>query len=467
VLERISHRLTNSILFWDLVLTLFCLYITSHFRLWLPFGKPIYEWQVHLPWMVYGAVGFIWLIVFLLINPQRSIIFDPLIDAIGRLLAAMGLASLSFAGMLYLSPFREVSRLQFFYFITCNLLMLLIFHVLARSYFRSRQRQHTQRRVLIVGTEPSGQQIALEFLQRPWAGMQVIGYVSDDPLDDPRLPMLGTLNDTVAIVDREEIDEIIFALPAAEHHRMVDLSLALQCLPVMVHTIPSLLDLTFSRTSVGVLGGIPLISLRESTLSEAQRLIKRIFDLLTSSLLLLLMAPWMLLLALLIKLDSPGPIFFVQERVGEHGRRFRMLKFRSMYQDADQRWAEVALRDAEGLLLHKHANDPRITRMGRLLRRSSLDELPQLLNVLRGEMSLVGPRPEVPYIVGEYEAWQWQRFRVPPGMTGWWQVNGRSDKPMHMHTEDDLFYVQNYSLWLDLKILLRTIVVVLRGQGAY
>jgi exopolysaccharide biosynthesis polyprenyl glycosylphosphotransferase len=235
----------------------------------------------------------------------------------------------------------------------------------------------------------------------------------------------------------------------------------------MVHTIPSLLDLTFSRTSVGVLGGIPLISLRESTLSEAQRLIKRLFDLTMSSLALLLLAPLMLLLALLIKLESPGSIFFVQERVGEHGRRFRMLKFRSMYQDADRRWAEVALRDAEGLLLHKQPNDPRITRIGRVIRRTSLDELPQLWNVLRGEMSLVGPRPEVPYIVREYEAWQWQRFRVPPGMTGWWQVNGRSDKPMHLHTEDDLFYVQNYSLWLDLKILLRTIVVVLRGQGAY
>jgi exopolysaccharide biosynthesis polyprenyl glycosylphosphotransferase len=467
VLDRISHRLTNSILFWDLILTLFCLYITSHVRLWLPFGKPIEEWQVHLPWVVYLAVSLIWLIVFLLINPQRAIVFDPLIDAIGRLLASMGLASLSFAGMLYLSPFREVSRLQFFYFVCTTLLMLLIFHVLARTYFRSRQRHQTQRRVLIVGTEPPGRQIAQEFVQRPWANMHVIGYISDDPVHDTSLPVVGRLNDTVAIVQREQIDEVIFALPASQHHRIVDLSLALQCFPVMVHTIPSLLDLTFSRTSVGVLGGIPLISLRESTLSEAQRLIKRLFDLTMSSLALLLLAPLMLLLALLIKLESPGSIFFVQERVGEHGRRFRMLKFRSMYQDADRRWAEVALRDAEGLLLHKQPNDPRITRIGRVIRRTSLDELPQLWNVLRGEMSLVGPRPEVPYIVREYEAWQWQRFRVPPGMTGWWQVNGRSDKPMHLHTEDDLFYVQNYSLWLDLKILLRTIVVVLRGQGAY
>lgn len=194
---------------------------------------------------------------------------------------------------------------------------------------------------------------------------------------------------------------------------------------------------------------------------------KRVFDVSVSLILLLLLAPLMILIAIWIKLDSAGPVLFVQDRVGEHGKPFKMIKFRTMYQDADRRWHEVAQRDASGRLLHKTAHDPRITRVGQRLRRTSLDELPQLFNVLRGEMSLVGPRPEMPYIVNEYEAWQWQRFRVPPGITGWWQVNGRSDKPMHLHTEDDLYYVQNYSFWLDLMILTKTIVVVWRGQGAY
>jgi Sugar transferases involved in lipopolysaccharide synthesis len=144
-----------------------------------------------------------------------------------------------------------------------------------------------------------------------------------------------------------------------------------------------------------------------------------------------------------------------------------MIKFRSMYEDADRRWQEVARRDEQGNLIHKLEDDPRVTRVGRKLRRTSLDELPQLINVLRGEMSLVGPRPEMPYIAAEYEPWQWQRFRVPPGMTGWWQVNGRSDKPMHLHTEDDLYYIQNYSFWLDLRILFKTIIVVWQGHGAY
>ncbi|WP_322487896.1 sugar transferase, partial [Chloroflexus sp.] len=150
------------------------------------------------------------------------------------------------------------------------------------------------------------------------------------------------------------------------------------------------------------------------------------------------------------------------------GRRFQMFKFRSMYMDAEQRWQAVAKRDpTTGKLIHKLKDDPRVTRVGRKLRRTSLDELPQLFNVLRGEMSLVGPRPEMPYIAAEYEPWQWQRFRVPPGMTGWWQVNGRSEKPMHLHTEDDLYYIQNYSFWLDLRILMKTLIVVWQGHGAY
>jgi len=191
------------------------------------------------------------------------------------------------------------------------------------------------------------------------------------------------------------------------------------------------------------------------------------FDVIVSTILIILLAPVMLLIAVLIKLESPGPIIFRQERIGEYGRRFQMLKFRTMYQDADRRWQEVAKRDEQGRLIHKVKDDPRVTRVGRKLRRTSLDELPQLFNVLRGEMSLVGPRPEMPYIAAEYEPWQWQRFRVPPGITGWWQINGRSDKPMHLHTEDDLYYIQNYSFWLDLRILMRTLIVVWKGHGAY
>jgi exopolysaccharide biosynthesis polyprenyl glycosylphosphotransferase len=311
------------------------------------------------------------------------------------------------------------------------------------------------------------QQLAAEFMRQSWAGLHVVGYASDEPLTDKLLPGLGCVDDTLQLVQEHQVDEVVFALPAQQHERVASLSLQLQHYPVMVHTVPGVLDLAFTRTSVGTLAGIPLISLRESVLSEPQRLLKRLFDIAMSLLALMLLFPIMLIIAVLIKIESSGPVFFLQERIGEHGKRFKMIKFRSMYQDAEQRWQEVARRNASGVLIHKQARDPRITPLGQTLRRTSLDELPQLINVLRGEMSLVGPRPEMPYIVAEYETWQWQRFRVPPGMTGWWQINGRSDKPMHLHTEDDLYYVQNYSFWLDVRIILKTIVVVLRGQGAY
>jgi exopolysaccharide biosynthesis polyprenyl glycosylphosphotransferase len=214
-------------------------------------------------------------------------------------------------------------------------------------------------------------------------------------------------------------------------------------------------------------GGLPLVSLREPAMDEFQRLTKRIFDMIVGSVGLLLAAPVMLVTSVLIKLDSPGPALFRQERLGENGRHFFMYKFRSMVSNAEERFDEVIARDEHGQLIYKRADDPRVTRVGQLLRRTSLDELPQLLNVLKGEMSLVGPRPELPWVLEEYEPWQFQRFAVPQGMTGWWQVNGRSDKPMHLHTEEDLYYIKNYSLVLDVLILWKTIGVVLMREGAY
>ncbi|RPI33345.1 MAG: sugar transferase, partial [Chloroflexota bacterium] len=172
-------------------------------------------------------------------------------------------------------------------------------------------------------------------------------------------------------------------------------------------------------------------------------------------------------IALAIKLDSPGPVIFKQLRAGENGRLFWIYKFRSMVVDADKQLQDVIRYDDSGRMIHKLPGDPRITRVGHVLRRASLDELPQLINVLKGEMSLVGPRPELPMLVEQYEQWQRKRFAVPPGITGWWQVNGRSEKVMHLNTEDDLYYIQNYSILLDFQILVKTAWVVLRGKGAY
>jgi len=466
MLDRLRYRVVGSVLAWDLALTLLTLYLASHIRLTLEFGLDLPSEAARLPWQIYTAVALIWLVMFLLLIPQRALFTRSLIEAIGRLIGAVLLASASFAGLLYLS-LRDVSRLQFLYFAALNLSVLLVFHLGVRAYAYSRNRLHTRRRALVVGDANTAERLADEFDRRPWTGVSVVGYTSD-ALDAPgRVPRLGAVEETRRLIDEHQVDEVIFALPHQQQERVARLSLSLLQEPVMVHMIPGVLDLIFARTPVETVGGIPLISLRESALTEPQRVFKRLFDIFASATLLLLLAPLMLLIALLIKLESPGPVFFLQERIGEQGRRFKMIKFRSMYQDADRRWREVARRDEQGNLIHKSEDDPRVTRVGRRLRRTSLDELPQLINVLRGEMSLVGPRPEMPYIAAEYQPWQWQRFRVPPGITGWWQVNGRSDKPMHLHTEDDLYYIQNYSFWLDLRILFKTLIVVVQGRGAY
>lgn len=466
MVERLNTRLTNGVLLGDLLLTLMCLHGASVLRLHLDLGKFIDAPSVWLAWYIYAIVGLVWTVVFLLLEPQRALFTDGLIEAIGRLVMAVALASLTFAGTLYLS-FRDVSRLQFIYFAVGDLLLLLCLHLLVRSYIRFGANHRWHRRVLLVGGEPITQQLAAEFARRPWTGIDIIGYANDMPLSNSRMAFLGEVDATPQLVVEHRIDEVIFTLPAQRHDQVARLSLQLQQQPVMIHMVPGMLDLAFARVPIGTLGGIPLISLRESALSQSQRVLKRVFDVIASGFLLGLLAPLMILIALLIKVESPGPIIFIQERIGENGRRFKMFKFRSMYQDAEQRWHEVVRYDNRGHILHKHGDDPRVTYVGRKLRRTSLDELPQLFNVLRGEMSLVGPRPEMPQITMIYQPWQWQRFRVPSGMTGWWQINGRSVKPMHLHTEDDLYYIQNYSFWFDLRILLRTVIVVIRGHGAY
>jgi exopolysaccharide biosynthesis polyprenyl glycosylphosphotransferase len=202
---------------------------------------------------------------------------------------------------------------------------------------------------------------------------------------------------------------------------------------------------------------------------KRDRLVKRLFDLAVSALLLTVLSPLLLVIAVLIKFDSPGPVLFRQRRVGEGGRLFWMVKFRSMVEGAEDEEALLRHNNEDGrLLFAKTPGDCRITRLGRFLRRTSLDELPQLINVLKGDMSLVGPRPELSWLMEEYEPWQRRRLAVPQGMTGWWQVNGRMKRGSpEQRVEDDLFYVKNYSLWLDLRILCRTVLAVIKGEGAY
>jgi len=236
---------------------------------------------------------------------------------------------------------------------------------------------------------------------------------------------------------------------------------------VRARIVPDLFQMSLTQVNVEDLGGVPLIGVRTVAISKGALLVKRLIDVTVAAVGLVLCAPLLLLIALAIRLDSPGPIIFRQTRVGLRGRLFEMYKFRSMHVGAEEQQDMLAeFNEADGPIF-KIRDDPRLTRVGRILRRLSLDELPQLVNVLRGEMSLVGPRPPIPAEVEKYQEWHKKRLEAPPGMTGLWQVSGRSRLSFDEMVLLDIYYIENWSLWLDFKILMRTIPKVLLGEGAY
>jgi exopolysaccharide biosynthesis polyprenyl glycosylphosphotransferase len=465
---------TNTIIFLmvaDLLVTLIAFFAAVQARYWLPFGVQLTWDEVAQPWMMYGLVALIWGTTFALLQVYDARHTVRTWDEAKVISGAVAVACLVFAGVLYLT-YRELPRRLFFYFVVGDLTLVIGLRVALRWTLRFAGRQNaTPRKILIVGAGQLARQVAQGVRAQSAAGLTLVGCVDDEVVslapDDPVRPRLGAIQDAPALVRSHAVDEVIFALPLRSHGIIERLILALQSHPVRVRVVPDYFDLAMSRATVEDFNGLPLVGLRDPAIDGYDRVVKRLFDLMVSALLLLLAWPVMLLVALAIKLDSPGPALFVQERIGENGQPFNMFKFRSMFVNAERvNDSAVAPGQNDGVI-HKTPNDVRVTRVGRFIRRTSLDELPQLFNVLRGEMSLVGPRPELPWLVAGYETWQRRRFAVPPGITGWWQINGRSDRLMHMHTEDDLYYIQNYSPLLDLQILWRTIGVVVRGRGAF
>jgi exopolysaccharide biosynthesis polyprenyl glycosylphosphotransferase len=269
------------------------------------------------------------------------------------------------------------------------------------------------------------------------------------------------------LVREQAIDEAIITLPWMSRRKILSLMATCENEGVHFRIVTDLFQMSLSRVDIDEINGIPLIGVKEVSISGWNLTIKRGVDIIVASLGLVVLWPLMLLIGLLIKLDSPGPVIFTQTRMGKGGKPFTFYKFRSMKPEAEEELEKLwALNEASGPIFKIH-DDPRMTGLGRFLRRTSLDELPQIYNVLRGEMSLVGPRPPIPDEVKRYQPWHLRRLEVSPGMTGLWQVSGRSELTFDEMVLLDLFYAENWSLWLDFKIMLRTIPVMLLGTGAY
>jgi exopolysaccharide biosynthesis polyprenyl glycosylphosphotransferase len=422
---------------------------------------------VAVPVALYLVFPFIWIVIFSSLSIYDGRKFLRAADELAALFLSTLIASISTAGILYFS-YREVSRALFIVFVISTFLLCLLWRALARLYFRSQpQSSAISRRLLVIGAGPLGQAVGKHIQDSPPENLALIGFVDDGYHNDGEIVPLGNLEKVRELVGKHQITDVVIALPYSVYHKMGEITACLDDLPVGVWIALGFFDLALYRTNIEDFAGIPMLDLRASAIDDYQRLIKRAFDVFFVLLVLIPALPIMAFSALMIFLEDGRPIVFRQKRVGENGRLFEMLKFRTMVRNAEQLQSQVEKKDAAGNLIHKTKDDPRVTRVGRLLRRFSLDELPQVFNILGGTMSFVGPRPEMPYLVERYQPWQRKRFAVPPGLTGWWQVSGRSDKPMHLHTEDDLYYIQNYSIWLDLQIIVRTLWVVLVGKGSY
>lgn len=341
-----------------------------------------------------------------------------------------------------------------------------LYLLVSRTFFRvlkkwAVEHGHGRVRVLVVGGQDLGRETMLRIREHPDIGFRMVGFVKIRPEDSRDTifdyPALGTLDHLIPIIQRYQVEEVFFADADLDEEAVFGLieEVHAHC-RVTCKVVANMLYVIINRAKVDEVTGLPVVAFHRRALSALQAGFKRGMDLVFGITLGFFLVFPSLLFALLIRLDSSGPVLFAHERVGRGGRLFKMYKFRTMYHHCDP-YAEAP----------QNQEDSRVTRFGRFLRRTSLDEMPQLLNILRGDMSIVGPRPEMPFIVERYKPWQRARLQAKPGLTGLWQVAGRKNLPLHLNLEYDFYYVKNQSLALDGEVILRTIPAVFLGKGAY
>ncbi len=498
MLRQFSYKRIVAFALFDWLGTLTMLWGASSLRLWLgqtpaalvaladALGIPVLVWETFtrsdtLTWQVIVLVGTVWPILFISFHVYDGRYNDTLKTELVNVALAIFAATLTLSGLLFFT-YQATSRILFAMFFFLDILLLLGMRVLWWGMrYRSRNHNSTHA-VLIIGAGTVGKRVASEIDRYNKGRITLVGFVDDDQQKQQTiindLPILGTLEEIPQVVQNQHIQDAVVALPLHAHERLVQICHKLQELGVHVHVVPDLFALSFPSATLDGFGGIPVIDLGQPGIYGWQRVFKRTFDVISTTLILCLVWPLMLVIALWVKLDSSGPIFYRQKRIGENGHPFYMLKFRSMRVDSDDKIhrEHIARLIKENLSLAnqptgsaqslKMQNDPRVTRIGRFIRKTSIDELPQLLNVLRGEMSLVGPRPPIPYEVEMYQEWHMRRLQAIPGVTGLWQVQGRNRVSFDEMVRMDLDYIEHQSLWLDIKLLLRTPLALLNGQGA-
>lgn len=434
---------------------------------WLP--SPIMSAMTY-DWM-YAFILPIWVGLILgwgLYHPRRLMSFRRLpID----LAKVSGIGLLLLAGVTYALKVPDISRIFLLLFTGIGVVTLLLGRLLMRSALRRQGEILSYSNVIVVGTNEKAVEFATQIAANQRWGVRLLGLVSESrhgPSEMQGGPhtVLGRLEDLEHICQTQVVDEVIFVVPGRVVNDLEDIFLMCEELGVNARIAVGMFPHVIARASLDELNHVPLLSFTTAPSNWFALSFKRVMDLLLAWSLLIAGIPLWLAIAVGIRLDSHGPVFFAQERCGLHGRRFTMYKFRSMIADAERRLSDIAdLNELEGPVF-KVRNDPRVTRVGRWIRRYSLDEFPQLINVIRGDMSIVGPRPALQVEVDKYERWQRRRLSMKPGLTCLWAIRGRNRIPFERWMEMDLEYIDHWSIGLDLKILACTLPAVLSGDGA-
>jgi exopolysaccharide biosynthesis polyprenyl glycosylphosphotransferase len=431
------------------------------------------------PWLLVGRdlpihPGYLlFFVVTLLIVNRRHGLYGPLqgqgaLHEQREMVQSCFAAGLLLCGGLYVMRNITVPRGVVAWFITLTTVFLCLLRALwRRSVYRNYERGIDTRNVLIVGASHIGNALRKQLARSGHLGRVFKGFIESPDSDATERSdafILGSLKQLTSIARTHFIDEIIIA-ERSSTAAVIDLVGVARQLDIEVLVIPGLYDELTPDAPIEYLGNFPVVALHRRNGRIIGQLLKRIWDVLLSSFFLLALVPTFLIIALLIKIDSPGRVFYISHRIGKKGRVFPCFKFRTMVANADQLKDTLASLNERDGILFKITKDPRLTKIGRVLRKFSLDELPQLFNVLWGDMSLVGPRPPLANEVGRYELEHFRRLEVLPGITGLWQVRARQDPSFERYVALDLAYVENWSFWLDLKILIKTTEVVLRGTG--